>query len=475
MTNLAIKEAVDEVLYKATSTGSKFHKSDAFVRAMMGPIGSGKSVACCWEIFRKSCQQSAWEDGYRRSRWVIIRNTYRELIDTTMETWFDWFPKEMGEFQAGNMKYILTMPLDDGTTVELEVLFRALDRPDDIKKLLSLELTGGWINEAREIPKAVLDMLIGRLGRYPSMRLGGASWFGCIADTNPPDSDHWWYTLFEESDPENYALFKQPSGIGPDAENLKNLPDGYYQKMQAGKDQEWINVYVHGKYGFISDGKPVWPEYKDDIHHSDSELPLSGAGTIFVGIDFGLTPAAAIGQLTASGQFQIIDELVTTDMGAMSFGKLLHEKLSREYCGCQLEIYADPAGEQRAQTDEVTPFMILSNQGIDAWPTYTNDFTIRRECVADYMQRLDFTGKPAFIVGPKAIMCRKSLAGGYKYKRMQVSGEQRFQDKPDKQSKYSHVGDAIQYLMLGAVGGDRVIGGYGKKDIDYSETNRLIT
>ena len=58
------------------------------------------------------------------------------------------------------MKHIVKMPLEDGTTVEYEVLFRALDKPQDIKKLLSLELTGGFLNECREIPKQVLDMLI---------------------------------------------------------------------------------------------------------------------------------------------------------------------------------------------------------------------------------------------------------------------------------------------------------------------------
>lgn len=476
--NAVIEEDWDETVYRATPTGSVFHKSDAFVRCLMGPIGSGKSVACCWEIFMKGCKQEAFyspqhPNGIRKSRWLVVRNTYRELIDTTMQTWWDWFPKMLGIYEAGNMKHIIKMDLEDGTHLHLEILFRALDRPDDIKKLLSLEITGGWLNECREIPKAVLDMLIGRLGRFPSKREGGASWFGLIIDTNPPDSDHWLYKLFEEDLPDSYAIFHQPSGVGDKAENVPNLPDGYYIKMQAGKDQEWINVYVHGKYGFIADGKPVWPEYKDDIHHTSKELPKTGNGIIYVGIDFGLTPAAAIGQITASGQFQIIDELVAFDMGAMNFGKMLHEKLSREYCGCTLEIYADPAGEQRAQTDEVTPFMILSNQGIDAWPTYTNDFTIRREAVSDYMQRLDFNGQPAFIVGPKATMCRKALGGGYKYKRMQVSGEERFQDKPDK-GKYSHIGDAIQYLFLGAVGGDRVIGGYGTQEIDYSQTNRMI-
>ena len=460
--------------YLPSTTMEHFHASDDLVRLLIGPIGSGKSVACCMEVMARAHRQEPNQHGVRKSRWVIIRNTYRELIDTTIKTWFDWFPENLGLMKKQDMTWLLKGELADGTQLDLEVMFRALDRPNDVKKLLSLELTGAFMNEAREIPKEILDMLIGRLGRYPSKREGGASWYGAIMDTNPPDSDHWMYHLFEEDLPKNHAIFHQPSGESPEAENIENLPDGYYENMQAGKDQEWINVYVHGRYGFIADGKPVYPEYRDDIHHTDRDLPLAGSGTIYVGIDFGLTPAAAIGQITASGQMQVIDELITLDMGAKNFGKLLHKKLNNEYCGCQLEIYADPSGDIRAQTDEVTPFMVLSNEGIDAWPTYTNDWMIRREAVADYLQRLDFKGEPAFILGPKAIMCRKSMAGGYKYKRIQVTGEARYQDKPDKASKYSHVGDAIQYLMLGAVGGERVIGGYSHTDPDYSDMNRMI-
>lgn len=497
-----------DVVYLPSTTMKRFHGSDDFVRGLLGPIGSGKSVACCTDIMKRAVEQKLiyneeYPDGIRKSRYAIIRNTYRELIDTTMQTWFDWFPKKIGHYRAMDMKWTLNKVLDDGTQLHLEVLFRALDRPDDIKKLLSLELTGGWINEAREIPKQVLDMLQGRVGRYPAfkefddipeeiidevydlMETGivfselperikqHLPWIGILMDTNPPDSDHWWYTMFEDDCPKGFSLYHQPSATRGEGENLRNLIPGYYNNIVQGKDQEWINVYVHGQYGFIIDGKPVWPEYKDDIHHTLNELPLAGNGTIFVGIDFGLTPAAAIGQLVTSGQMQIIDELVTEDMGAVNFGKLLKEKLNREYCGCQVEIYADPKGEDRAQTDEVTPFQILWNQGIEAWPTYTNDFTIRREAVADYMQRLDFRGQPAFILGPKAKMLRKACSGGYKYKRMQVSGVERYQDKPDK-GRYSHVGDALQYLMLGAVGGDRVIGGYGTQKIDQSESRRGI-
>ena len=462
------------VTYEASTTTAKFHLSEMFVRGLLGPIGSGKSVGCVVDMLIKGMAQQPNSQGIRKTRWVVVRNTYRELVDTTIQTFFDWYPQHMGVYLKKDMKFTVNQPLEDGTVAHMEFLFRALDKPDDIKKLLSLEVTGGWINEAREIPKAIVDMLIGRLGRYPNKRDGGATWFGLIMDTNPPDSDHWWYKLFEIDKPDNHALFHQPSGTSDEAENIHNLPDGYYQKMQAGKDQEWINVYVHGQYGFVQDGKPVFPEYKDDIHHTDEEVQVDPRITVYIGIDFGLTPAAVFGAKTASGRWIIFDELVTEDMGAANFSKLLNQMINSKYSAYTFEIYGDPAGDQRAQTDEITPFQILDANGITAWPTYTNDFIIRREAVAAPLQRLDFSGNTGFVVTPGAPMVRKALAGGYKYKRVAVTGAERYQDKPDK-GRYSHVSDALQYLMVGAGEGNSVVsnGNWGK-ELDYSQTDRMV-
>jgi hypothetical protein len=467
------------MLYKPTPTGRKFHLARdtnlGFVRTIVGPFGSGKSVTCVMELLLIATHQEPDNYNIRRTKFAIIRNTYRELLDTTMATFFTWIPKESGTYSALNMTFMLDQQLPDNTQMQAEFLFRALDKPDDIKKLLSLDITAAWINEVREISKTVFDAVQGRVGRYPPKILGTSpTFFGLITDTNAPDSDHWYYTLFEETCPSNHIIFHQPSGLSPNAENIENLPKNYYQNMSHGKTKNWIDVYVHGRYGFIADGRPVWPEYKDDTHYSpipytpDPRLPL------YIGIDFGLTPAAVIGQKLTSGKFVIFDELCTWDMGAVSFGRILKEKLNHDYRLFQtIEIYGDPAGTGRSQSDESTPFQILSNQGIDAYPTYTNDFEIRREVPADYMLRLAFDGSPAFQVCSGAPTTRKACGGGYKYKRLQVTGEDRFHDIPDK-NKYSHAGDALQYMMLGAVGGDRIVGSYGHQLIDYTQTNRTI-
>lgn len=472
------------VNYEASPTMSLFHNSDAFVRSLFGPIGSGKSVACVIEMLRISfqVQEPAFNEpekypfGVRKSRWVVVRNTYRELIDTTIQTFFDWYPESEGIFHKQDMKFTTIKQLPDGTTAHVEFLFRALDKPQDIKKLLSLEVTGGWLNEAREIPKAIMDMLIGRLGRYPRKidGQGGATRHCLLMDTNPPDSDHWYYKLFEVQKPEGYEIFYQPSGVSPEAENIKNLPSGYYEKMQAGKDQEWINVYVHGQYGFVQDGKPVWQEYKDDVHHTDEEIIVPTNLTITIGIDFGLTPAAIFGVRTPTDQICVFDELVAEDMDAKTFGRLLKQKIMAEYPHHSFDIYGDPAGDFRAQSDSTTPFMMLAASGVSAIPTWTNDPVIRIGAVSQPLKRMDSAGNPGFIIGPKAKIIRKAMAGGYKYKRLQVTGEERFTDKPDK-NRYSHPADALQYMALGMGEGTALISSEdSNKPIEYhnSSSNR---
>ena len=442
-----MREALN-ITYKASPTMCRFHNDEkSFVRFLIGPFGSGKSVACCMEMLRLCMEQKKGPDGIRRSRWAVVRNSYRELTDTTINTFNDWIPECLGHWKLTDMKF--TLKFND---IEAEILFRALDRPQDIKKLLSLELTGAWLNESREIPKAIFEAVQGRVGRYPAKRDGGPSWYGVIGDTNPPDEDHYIYRVFEEELPEGYMIYRQPSGMSEDAENIENLPDGYYTRMAIGKDPEWIKVYIHGEYGFVQDGKVIYQEFNERAHvcEEGEEFLYNPDRTLFIGIDFGLTPAAVFAQKTNTGGWRILDELVTEDMGASKFAKELKYKLNIDFNHTQdVEIWGDPAGMQRAQTDETTPFEILVAHGLPAMPAYTNDFTIRRDTVGKVMLTLDFAGEPAFKMNRQCRTLRKACAGGYKYRRKMVVGDERFVDTPDK-NMYSHVAEALQYLLVGA-------------------------
>jgi hypothetical protein len=466
---------VTELKYKPDGDVLKaFMKDSTFFRGIRGPVGSGKSVGCCIEVFRRSLEQKKGPDGIRKSRWAIIRNTNPQLRTTTIKTWLDWFPEtSWGKF-TWSVPYTHHIKKGD---IDLEVIFLALDRPEDVKKLLSLELTGIWINEAREIPKSIIDACTMRVGRFPSMKDGGPSWTGVIADTNAPEEDHWWPIMSGEVPipdhipreqakmlvkPDNWEFFTQPSGMvevkGEDgdiqdykpndkAENRRHMMESYYPNLIRGKTKSWIDVYVMNRLGAIQDGKPIYPMFAAEAHVSKEEVPIAANLPVYVGLDFGLTPAATIGQ-KVRGRWLIQQEIVAIDMGIVRFAEVLRQELATRFSAAsEVIIYGDPAGDFRAQTDESTPFHILRGAGLRAFPAPSNSVDLRLEAVSSQLTKM-VEGKPAFLIDRRCAQLIKGFEGGYQYKRMEVSGE-RYSDKPDK-NMFSHIHDALQYMMLGA-------------------------
>lgn len=424
--------------YRDAPTVKQFSASNAFLRGLVGPFGSGKSTGCVIEIIKRSMEQAPGKDGIRRSRWVVIRNTYGQLEDTTIRTFHQWVPPHIfGTWKVSDHQYLI----EAFEGVHIEILFRALDRPDHVRNLLSLELTGAWVNEAREVPWAIIEALQGRVGRYPAMMDGGSTWCGIIMDTNPPDEDSWWFDLFETKRPSNVAIFKQPSGRSPQAENLKNLRPNYYTDLAITMREDRAKVYIDGQYGFVTDGKAVFPEYNDTIHCKEVDPILDEP--VYRGWDFGLTPAVAMCQVLPNGQFIVFDEMVSTDMGIERFSDQVLEYCNTKYSPRPEFIdIGDPAGQQRAQTDERTCYQILQAKGINIEPGLQT-LAIRLESIRKPLSRL-VGGQPGFILHPRCKVSRKGYLGAYQFRRMQVSTE-RYTDQPEKNA-VSHVMDAQQYV-----------------------------
>ena len=125
------------ITYKANPTATDFHQSNALVKALYGPVGTGKSVACMMELMKLALSQKPSMDGVRRTRWGIIRNTYPELRSTTIKTWMEWF-HEWGEinYQAP-ITFTSKFKMEDGTSVHAEFIFVSVDKEKDFRKLLS--------------------------------------------------------------------------------------------------------------------------------------------------------------------------------------------------------------------------------------------------------------------------------------------------------------------------------------------------
>lgn len=454
-----------------------FLNDDSFVTGIMGPFGSGKSTAAVMKLIKNSQKQPRSADGWQRRRTAIIRNTYPELRTTTMKTWHQWIPQHIGKWrEAGPPCHRI---IDQDRKFDWEILFVALDRPDDVSKLLSMELSDAWVNEAREVPKAIIDGLTGRIGRYPPRWQAECYNAQIIMDTNPPDTDHWWYVLAERDisterkrqliqstdeaetllrakgllrpDQKLFNFFRQASGLSPDAENLRNLRAGYYEFQMAGKSPDWVKVYIHGEYGFIMDGVPMFPEYKDSMHCRTFNI-VPGIG-LRLGFDFGLTPACSISQRMANGRWLVHDELVSERMGITTFAEELVRKLTSQYPGMKIvSARGDPAGDA-VTPEESTCFKILKAAGLtNAEPAPTNDPVRRREALA-FLLRTIVDGEPAIMIHSRCNILRKGLAGGYHRRKLQVAGEERFREVPEK-NQYSHICEALEYDCLSA-GEDR--------------------
>ena len=528
-----------DINYVASPTAARFHHSPKVVRGFLGPVGNGKSVACIMEGLMVSQDQWPNSEGIRKSRGVIVRNTSPELRTTTLNTWKQWIPESIAPIKM-NPVIICNFQqlLGDGTKMEMEVYFLAMDVDKDVKKLESLETTWIFLNEARHLPYSVVKASRERIGRYPGTIDGYDDVYengeliykaprdingvlqpckrkALVMDTNPPEDDHWWFKLAEtgyygkpkdkvkarQETARIFDFFRGPAPLlvkdgeyipNPKAENIQHLPGGYqyYLDMIAGNTEDHINVMVLGNYGFIVEGRPVYPAYNDRVHCPEEPVRAIKGLELGLGWDFGLTPACIIGQQTPEGQLRIVAELVTEDMDVRTFARDVVKPFLQRYfsdftIGFSL---GDPAGNNRGEGEGKASISILNDEyevydqlgnldtldmGFVTEPAPTNDPRLRVEAVVRNLTRLTMAGEPGLVVDPRCRYLRRGMAGGYKFRRMQIVGEERYSDAPEK-NIYSHVCEALQYALCGAGEVREALGRKPLSRLNYSRIDRGV-
>ena len=187
---------------------------------------------------------------------------------------------------------------------------------------------------------------------------------------------------------------------------------------------------------------PVYKYFRPDYHMGREKIRYTSNGVrpIVIGMDLGLTPAAVIGQQDPRGRALILGECVSYDMGIQRFVRTMLKPLIYErFGGAPILIVVDPAGIQRAQTDERSAVDIIKAEGLKVIPAKTNNVSARINAVDEFLMR-QVDGDPAFIVDPSCTQLKAAMMGGYRYK---PKG-----DMDIDKNKHSHVAEALQYLML---------------------------
>lgn len=449
-----------EITYKVSPTFARFHADENKYKCIMGPVGAGKSSGCIMDLFLNAIKQKPDENGVRHSRYCVVRSTYPKLRSSTIKTFIEWFKDKITIVYTTPIVGRLKYDLADGTSIDMEILFVAIEDEAAAEGLRSWEFTGFWVNEAHEVPEYLVKvMCVQRFNRFPSERSGGPVCPQIILDYNAVPTDHWLYKWAEEEKPEGVSFYKQPPAafidekgnyhVNPEAENLEFLPPDYYENILKISPPEVINTDVLNNYGERKAGKPVYKDFSDKEHTAPAPIMPPNGLHVVIGLDQGLSPAAAFTFQSLEGTLVVFDEITTEDCSLKEFAEdLLIPHINAKYPWIKgnYSCVIDPAAAQRSMNDAKAGYEILKEAGLPVRMAKSNSPTERREAVIHFLLK-----KEKFKLSPECHALRRGFISDYRYEEKRSVGGRQFKDKPLK-NEYSHVHDALQYAAMEYIG-----------------------
>ncbi|WP_062203501.1 hypothetical protein [Aureimonas sp. AU12] len=471
--------------------GAGFLQSRGPIDIIMGPAGSGKTVASVMKgPLLAATYMPVCRDGVVRVKIACIRNTYRDFERTALASWKEAFPEDHpwtvsysgGQDRPikhhlrwaalrGNEKVIIDFQLETGAVGDANVE----------QFIKGYEISMGWMNECDMLDEKVPGLFFQRTGRYPPVAQIADSELARISkdaraqfeamgltpepgetilprmvwgDMNPPDINNWTYRFCVKPSEkkQGFVLHQQPSGLSPAAENRAGKPRSSYELEAATQTEDMVRRMVHGQFGYARDGKPVYPEYDDTRHRSDAVLkPVKGL-PIGLGLDAGGSPACGIGQFMPNGQLRMLREICAEPgTGPSRFATMVLEVLISDFPGFPIsEAWADPSAFYGAdrQAGELAHMEIVARAlNVSIQPAPSNEPALRQDAVRWYLGAPIDGSTPRLLVSS----CCETTIGGFAahYKLTKLASKGATDKLAVAKNSYSHVHDAWQYLCLG--------------------------
>lgn len=433
--------------------------------AIMGPQGGGKTTTCCMKGINAAARMTPCRDGVRRSKGLVVRDTYDRLYRSAVASWLSLVPKSAGDWEGGQgrpAKHTVRWQRPGDEIIELEVNFIAIGDQTAEDVMRGFEFSWLWINEGDRVTEDVLTYGVGRGLRYPakSMLMPGLPEPSLMTmiDLNAPDVDSWFYKRFVEEPQSGHKLYRQPGGRSPAAENLQNLPGGadyYAQQIRLNASRpDWIRRMVDNEFGFSRDGEPVYPEFMDLVHVAAEPFGFLPHVPVTIGFDAGLHPAAVFTQTTPKGQVRVPAEIAPGRMGSTRFGEITKRFIAENVpASCRLLGYADPSSDYGAdkQAGEYSWLETMQHAlGFPILAAPSNEIGIRLDAVKQPLGTL-IDGQPGFLLSPSCKVLRRGFNSKYCFVRVRGVNGDSYRDTPAKTDE-SHPHDALQYACLGTRG-----------------------
>jgi hypothetical protein len=411
--------------------------SDERYKGYMGPAGCAKTTTGVLDIIFRALMMPG-------TKWFIARKNYNDLLDTTVRTATDVLSRLpngtlIDRSKNPPMKWWLkpmTQIGDGAAEAEpSEITFMGLT--DNVG---SYEFNGGFIDEADEVEEHYFQQLKGRLRHKPWPGYPDKNYHIGLA-FNPPATSHWLYKQCTGMD-ENGEQVAEPTihlFRPKPRENIRNLPQGYYESMASTLPADLLQRLVEGVWGSTFPGEPVIKQFRRETHVRKG-LTYKG-GTLYRFLDFGYNhPACLWAQVKKSGGMEILAEYKGSKVEGSAFADLLIRKTSEMFPNATRFLdFGDPAVAQTKDTGQM--LAILNRAGILVRYQKT-PFDISMNLLRKRFEMLD-EGQPSVLIDDSCRLLIDGLAGGYHYKDDGVT--------PMK-GLYDHLIDALRYGVYNLFG-----------------------
>ncbi|MGI3163083.1 hypothetical protein [Pseudooceanicola sp. 200-1SW] len=465
----------------------RFFWSNDDVIGIQGPVGSGKTTTLMKSRARRAVEMPRSRiDGVRRYKVLFIRETYRQLWSTTIPSYLETFPKDLGTWSGGRgdpVTHVIQFE-DDFGPIEFTAEFMAFG-DDIVASMRGVQTTDIVLNELDTMPVEILTVGIGRIDRYPGRQhFEGLppelrSYGQIVGDMNAPDEDSWGFTVFHDEEERKrmadllsaelpagakritIEFCNQPGYGEPGCENLQNLSPSYYPRqiasMQLAGRGDMVDRLVRNKIVYLRVGEPVFKrEFNPRVHVSDIPLALIPGLPLRIGLDQGFKGAAVIAQMTGFYRWRILGELhfPSERLLARTFGERLTEAIEDRWPGALVEAaWGDMAGEhgasQAADENATWNLMVSQAAGFPIRPQRlgTNRIQPRLEAVRAALEAPIDAGEPGLLIDPSCKFLRRGFQARYVWTdEVDRNGDKR--KVPDKRLTEANVMDALQYLLL---------------------------
>lgn len=466
-----------------------FMLSDAFLQIIVGPVGSAKTMTMLRKLRRIALMQGTMMNAQgvavRKARVGVIRESYPNLEKNTLPSWFRIHPETDGKFTwkaPFTHRLNLIQKQDDyGKTTEycdFEAEFRAIGDRSVEEACRGWEINAVGVDEADLQPPDLISFLSGRVGRFSALDPSLVVNPTIIMALNAPYIDNWAYALAYEQelqdlfDPELQEalggrklieVFIQPGGRSPHAENLHNLPKGYYT-IQAAVNKhrpDYVARMIDNRPVPMQHGQPVNPQFDFDRHVRKLEWDRSRK--LIVGFDQGLFAAAVAGQRTREGCMRTLREAVNfleqgktlKKIGPTAAGQMVKAMLNEHFPDLEpdmLDFVGDPAAwRAKDNEDDERDWIRAFEKGLGhkVRKAKTNKLALRNEAIWKAMSEHD-----GYAVDPSCKHLIRGHLGGYRYRAAEMSDGEMRGHLEIADTIYTHVCDAEQYY---AVEGEHVI------------------